>query len=376
MQYGRRFWTDGDWYLRSSLDDSLTPSIPSAPSTPAAPPTPSAPLYQPGVPVYESYANILQSFNTLGTLQQRVGNRSWAAAPGRASNVGTLANGTIEGNGVWARMEASHGSFDPKESTSRANYDLDTWRLQVGVDKLLHEAPEGSLIAGLSANYGTVSAGIDSIYGNGKISTTGYGLGAATTWYGNSGFYVDGQAQATWYDSDLSSRMAGVGTLARGNNAFGYGLSLEAGQRIALDAKWSVTPQAQLAYSSVDFDRFIDPFGAQISLDRSNNLTGRLGVTLNYQNETHDAGGVIDRSNVYGIANVYYDFMDGARTDVAGTTFINKNEPLWAGVGVGGSYNWSRDKYSLYGETSVKTSMANFGDSYAMTAMVGLRVRW
>src|SRR5690606_10842909 len=78
--------TDGDWYLRSSLDNSVIPSLPSDPSTPS---TPSAPLYQPGVPVYESYANILQSFNTLGTLQQRVGNRAWAAAPGSASDVGT-----------------------------------------------------------------------------------------------------------------------------------------------------------------------------------------------------------------------------------------------------------------------------------------------
>src|SRR5690606_10404300 len=127
-----------------------------------------------------------------------------------------------------------------------------------------HETPEGSLVAGLSAHYGTISASIDSIFGDGKISTTGYGLGAGTTWYGNSGFYVDGQAQATWYDSDLSSRTAGVGRLASGNNAFGYGLSLETGQRMTLDPKWSLTPQAQLSYSSVDFDRFTDPFGAQV----------------------------------------------------------------------------------------------------------------
>src|SRR5690606_15216526 len=41
---------DGDWYLRSAL----VPVIP-----PVTPPTPAAPLYQPGVPLYESYANVL-----------------------------------------------------------------------------------------------------------------------------------------------------------------------------------------------------------------------------------------------------------------------------------------------------------------------------
>ncbi len=54
--------TDGDWYLRSALINGTTPT---------------GPLYQAGAPVYEAYAAMLQSFNELETLQQRVGNRSW-----------------------------------------------------------------------------------------------------------------------------------------------------------------------------------------------------------------------------------------------------------------------------------------------------------
>jgi hypothetical protein len=41
--------------------------------------TPTGPLYQAGAPVCEAYAAMLQSFNELETLQQRVGNRSWTA---------------------------------------------------------------------------------------------------------------------------------------------------------------------------------------------------------------------------------------------------------------------------------------------------------
>ncbi|TIT42304.1 MAG: autotransporter outer membrane beta-barrel domain-containing protein, partial [Mesorhizobium sp.] len=59
---------DGDWYLRSALINPVDPG------------GPTSPLYAPSVPVYEAYAGVLQSFNQLGTLQQRAGNRSWTGA--------------------------------------------------------------------------------------------------------------------------------------------------------------------------------------------------------------------------------------------------------------------------------------------------------
>jgi outer membrane autotransporter protein len=55
-------------------------------------------------------------------------------------------------------------------------------------------------------------------------------------------------------------------------------LSLETGKRIVVDENWSITPQVQLAYSSVDFDDFTDPFGADVWLDKSDSLKGRLGA--------------------------------------------------------------------------------------------------
>ncbi len=81
--------TDGDWYLRSALND---PGTPSGPGGPAA-----TPLYQPGVPVYEAYGSNLQSLNTLPTLQQRVGNRIWG--PGANGD----GNGSPGPNGRHAR---------------------------------------------------------------------------------------------------------------------------------------------------------------------------------------------------------------------------------------------------------------------------------
>ncbi|MER8373456.1 autotransporter-associated beta strand repeat-containing protein [Mesorhizobium sp. M1406] len=251
---------DGDWYLRSALVN---------------PTGPQGPLYQPGVPLYEAYEGVLQSFNELGTLQQRIGNRSWGegATPEGADLPG---QGPVDGKAIWARIEAAHAKIEPETSTTGTNYDVTTWKLEAGVDGLLHESEAGILIGGITAHYGTVSSNVSSIYGVGSIAATGYGVGGTLTWFGNSGFYVDAQARATWYDSDIRSATLGT-TLADGNNGFGYGLSLEAGQKIALNDKWSLTPQAQLAHSSVDFDAFTDPFGAVVSPGSSDSLVGRLG---------------------------------------------------------------------------------------------------
>ena len=118
--------SDGDWYLRSEL----TQLTPTPPTTPPTTPPATGPIYQPGAPLYETYAQSLQSLNGLGTMQQRVGNRYWVGAgnaiveqgdgPGTAeasplpSEVGTAA---IDSRAIWtqskARMPASNRGHRP-----------------------------------------------------------------------------------------------------------------------------------------------------------------------------------------------------------------------------------------------------------------------
>ncbi|WP_265518687.1 autotransporter-associated beta strand repeat-containing protein [Nitratireductor luteus] len=344
---------DGDWYLRSTLTDD----------------EPSVPLFQPGVPLYEAYAGSLQTFNKLGTLQQRVGNRFRVARDAGSAEEGT------DDTGIWARIEAAHADFEPKTSTSGTDYDTSTWRFQTGADGLLHEGEAGRLVAGASVHYGSVSSKVTSAHGNGSIDTTGYGVGGTLTWYGNTGFYLDGQAQVTWFDSDLYSTTARQ-SLVNDNDGTGYALSIEAGQRIALNETWALTPQAQLTYSSVRFDDFTDSFDVDVSLDRSRSLVGRLGLAVDRQTEWQDAEGRTGRSHLYGIANLYYDFADGSPVDVNGTPFASENDSWRGGVGLGGSINWADDKYSLYGEALANTSLENFGDSNMVSGTVGFRVRW
>ena len=369
--YGYTLWKngistpdDGDWYLRSQLAPTGS--------------NPGGLLYQPGAPVFEAYAGVLLGLNSLSTLQQRVGNRSWSGGVDTDSKLASEPLSGIEGRGIWGRIEGAHNSIDPAVSTTGSSYDFDTLKFQAGVDFSVLENESGKLIGAVTGHYGHASADISSSFGNGSISTDGAGFGGTLTWYGNSGFYVDGQAQVSWYDSDLGSDV--LGNLASGNDGTGYALSLETGKRIGLDNGLSLTPQAQLVYSSVDFDSFTQTYGGEdvagISLLNNDSLRGRLGLSLDQNKSWRAEDGLVSRSHVYGIANLYYEFLDGTSVDVSGATLASRSDRLWGGVGLGGSYDWNNDKYSLYGEGSINTSLQNVADSYDLKGTVGFRVKW
>lgn len=365
--------TDGNWYLRSQLN-------------PTDPVDPSEPLYQAGVATYEAYPQSLLGLNGVPTLQQRVGNRFWAGKGNNviaqgADSVGTPyatseeAGVAIEGNGIWGRIEGAHNSIEPRFSTSGTDYVQNVFKLQAGIDGLLTQTENGKLIGGITVHYAHGKTETSSVYGDGEISTDGYGFGGTLTWYGENGFYLDGQGQATWYTSDLNSVLAST-SLTDGNDGFGYTLSLESGKRIAIDSAWSVTPQAQLVYSNVDFDIFTDVFGSRVSLDRGESLKGRIGLTLDHEDSWQNDKGMLNRAHVYGIANLYYEFLEGTKVDVDGVSFASRNDRVWGGTGIGGSYNWDDDKYSIYGEGLINTSLNNFGDSYSVKGQLGFRMKW
>jgi len=349
---------DGNWYLRSQM----TATEPER--------------FNPSVPLYESYPQVLLALNNVSTLQERVGNRYWSGFGNQFNTPGTSGADAAytDGTGMWGRIEGAHALFDPAHSTSRASRDVDLWKAQAGLDLVLRQSPDGSLLVGsMILHYGQASADITSVYGRGSIDTTGYGIGAALTWYGANGFYVDGQAHHNWYESDLKSRSTGR---TENNDGSGYAFSIETGKRIMLGNGLSLTPQAQLIYSNVDFDSFTDSFGAKVGLDRGESLKARLGVSLDKETAWIATDDTKSRTHVYGVANLYNEFLNGSRIDVSDVRFTNRDERLWGGIGAGASYNWNDDKYSLYGKVNVSTSLQKFADSNVVSGGIGFRARW
>jgi fibronectin-binding autotransporter adhesin len=352
---------DGDWYLRSSL-------INPPPSAPAGP------LYQPGVPLYENYAQVLLGMNDMPSLQQRVGNRYWGGgdAMARAGANITQNDPSWTQSAFWGRIEGGQASLQPSNTTG-STYNADQMKAQAGLDGLALENEYGRLIVGLTAQYGMTTAYVNSFFGNGTIRASGSGVGATATWYGDNGFYVDGQAQTMFYHSDLSSVL--TGSMTHGNEGLGYGFSVESGKRIGVGNGFWLIPQAQLAYSKVDFDPFADRFGAQVSLDNADSLLGRLGLSLNHQRTWNDGTGIV-RSDIYAIGNLHYEFLNGSNVDVAGTSFASANDRLWGSIGGGGTYSWANGRYAIFGEVTYRASLDHPDENHSYKGTGGFRVTW
>lgn len=354
--------TDGDWYLRSSL---INP--------PATAPT--GPLYQPGVPLYENYGQVLLGMNQAPSLRQRVGSRYWGGseAMARAGVSNTQASdGSWTQSAFWGRIEGGQLALQPTNTTS-STYKADEVKVQTGLDGIALDNGRGRLIVGLTAQYGLTTADVSSFFGNGRIRAEGTGVGATATWYGHDGFYVDGQAQTMFYHSDLSSALAG--SMTHGNEGFDYTFSAEGGRRIAVGNGFWLTPQAQLSYSKVDFDAFTDRFGALVSLSKADSLLGRVGLSVDHQRIWNDGSGIV-RSDLYAIGNLHYEFLDGSRIDVAGTGFGSASDRLWGSIGGGGSYSWANGRYTVFGEATYRASLQAPAGNYGYKGTGGLRVVW
>ena len=354
--------TGGDWYLVSRLASSLA--------------------------VYEALPQALFTLNRMGSLRDRIGNRVWAADVAGQESEGTQAVRRRAGSDVrselsgspstpevrtgmvWGRLDGQiRRGVEADVSGFGVGYDVDRWRLQVGMDLLALERSGGDLVVGLTGQLSEADLDLGSEIGGGTVEATQYGFGTAVTWYGHGGLYVDGQLQLGLFQVDLETDEAG--RLRSDNDGVGYGLSVEVGKRFALNRGWSLTPQGQLSYGSVDVERFTDAFGADVSMSGADSLTGRLGLAADYERSVADEG---RQWRVYTIANLSYQALGSARVRVD-DQLVASREDRWHGeVGVGGTHSWADGRYTLFGQVDVGTSLEDFADTYDLTATAGLRL--
>ena len=138
-----------------------------------------------------------------------------------------------------------------------------------------------------------------------------------------------------------------------------------------------MVPQAQLAWTHVDFSSFIDENGSRVAIGKGDSLKGRAGVRVEKLDSWKDSDGQVRRLQLYGIANLSYGFLDGTKIKVDGISFQQQEKRLWGEIGIGATYAWN-DKWSVYGEADYSTALAShMGDkNYALKGTAGLRYRW
>lgn len=361
---------DQNWFLRNAgLNESAQTSLP--------------------------YAQILNDYAvaTLGTLQQRTGNRIWPnGAPAEniwckdpAQNYSCKVNSeqasvyvdggpVIYGQGAWGRVAGQYASLDPNTGSS---YKESIGFMQAGYEGAVSESAAGDLTVGGYATIGTARADIDitrdpvtGAVRKGKITTTGYGVGVNLTWLGSSGLYADVIGQFTWYDSSLSNMSGG------NNQGWSGAASIEVGKRIDLGSGWALAPQAQLTYASVKYDDFTDVNGARQELGDGNSLQGRAGFRVENFSSWQNADNKTDRLQLYGIGNISYQFLKGTKINVDNVSLEQQSQKLWGEVGLGGTYAWN-DNWSANGEADYATALSSgSGDNYTVKGTLGVSYRW
>ena len=252
---------DGDWYLRSQLENPTVPGDPciADPTLPECE-TPD-PVLRPEPGAY--LANQTAAVQMFG---QRHHDRS----------------GTADDRGAWARVTRSQAEYGV--IGNQLSVDGDTNTLQVGTDVWAWGEGKGQVgvMAGHGSANNTVTSDLTGYSAKGKV--TGNMVGVYASWsqqrHEDGGLYLDGSLQHARFDNSVQgdalakerydSRASTVSTEA------GYGFKVFDSGRSAL----FVEPQLQLSYRRFEADNLTETNGTLIDGSDADGLSSRVGVRV------------------------------------------------------------------------------------------------
>ena len=303
---------------------------------------PELPDHEPRMRVYEALPSVLLGLNRLPEFRDRM------AAPRTADGAG------------WARVETFRGKWKADESeTPGLEYDHRRHGLKAGVDATVG----GHGLFGVSLHH---RRGTAEVPGGGDVELSGHGVGMSGAWLGDAG-YVDVQAEATWYEADLSA--TGRGVLKTDVPGRGHALGVEVGRRVAVErlpAGLVLTPRAGLAHSRVSMGGFTDAAGARVSVEDGRSLKGRAGMAV--EMEPGGASG----SRVFGTVDVEHEFSRDTKVVVSGTELRSEAEATWLRLGLNGVHAWDEGRSTVQGGVSYATG----GGGHEFGGGVSLSVRF
>lgn len=261
---------------------------------------------------YETAPIALGGLLNMPTLEQR---------RGQARNLAASVEGKRLVGGSWGRVFANNFNSELDGSSSGTAVEADIGGFQVGYDYVVPNGPNGVWVLGLTGQTGTVG----STTSNSSNDAKSYNFGATATWFGNDGWYADGQMQFSFLESSFSAD----GTdLAENEKGYGVGLSAEFGKRIALSSTSAIVPQAQISWTQLDGGDFTDFYGNSVSIDNIQSTRGRLGLAFEYLDYPNN-------TKLYAIGSIFRDFSNNNSVFVDGVPLGIGDLGTWAKIGVG-----------------------------------------
>ena len=260
-----------NWVLANSKNE-VTPTPPVAPVTPSkqvvtpSKPavTPSTPVVTPSNPVVPPTAPVLPSTPLLSDLANAQVSLRQAQLllveddlSGIHQRLGEVKNG--EKGNVWVRNVNSRqklAALSTGESET-SGFKQNVHRVQVGADAAVTD----NLRVGGFVGRSQANVDFNGYYGDGKVRSNSVGLYAA--YLADNGIYVDNIVKYSRLHANSDH------TEKRHYNA--YTISSELGKRFSLANDWTITPQAQLAWTHIS---------SQENEDSLSSVYSRIGLRV------------------------------------------------------------------------------------------------
>ena len=249
-----------NWVLAHSKN-AVTPTSPAAPVTPVTPNkpvvTPNKPVATPTTPVLPSTPLLSDLANAQVSLRQAQLLLVEDDLSGIHQRLGEVKNG--EKGNVWVRNVNSRqklAALSTGESET-SGFKQNVHSLQVGADAAVTD----NLRVGGFVGRSQANVDFNGYYGDGKVRSNSVGLYAA--YLADNGIYVDNIVKYSRLHANSDH------TEKRHYNA--YTISSELGKRFSLANDWTITPQAQLAWTHIS---------SQENEDSLSSVYSRIGLRV------------------------------------------------------------------------------------------------
>ena len=249
-----------NWVLAHSKN-AVTPTSPAAPVTPVTPNkpvvTPNKPVATPTTPVLPSTPLLSDLANAQVSLRQAQLLLVEDDLSGIHQRLGEVKNG--EKGNVWVRNVNSRqklAALSTGESET-SGFKQNVHSVQVGADTAVTD----NLRVGGFVGRSQANVDFNGDYGDGKVRSNSVGLYAA--YLADNGIYVDNIVKYSRLHANSDH------TEKRHYNA--YTISSELGKRFSLANDWTITPQAQLAWTHIS---------SQENEDSLSSVYSRIGLRV------------------------------------------------------------------------------------------------
>ncbi|MCK1366404.1 autotransporter outer membrane beta-barrel domain-containing protein [Bradyrhizobium sp. 62] len=351
------------WYLRSTLDCSLSPNDPVCPAPgPGAGPAP--PDFRPETSLYAAIPSmaLLYGGTLLDTFHERVGDEGQSRNQPRLNGVAA---------GAWGRVIGQHGNHegDPLGVFgSGPKFDYNIGAFQGGQDLLRRDGADGSRDhAGLYAAVGLLTGDVthfDRTFA-GANSINAYSLGGYWTHFGATGWYLDAILQGTWYNV----RSASTSLPALTTNGWGFASSLEAGYPVHLGGGFVIEPQAQIVYQTISLGDGSDT-AATVQFRNAGSVAARIGARITRTSSLSESASI----TTWIRPSLWNEFRGDPQT-----LFSSAAGPIAFRSDLGGS--WFELTAGADSKITASTSLfasagSQVGSTRAYNGRGGLRVAW